>query len=40
MDYPNSAAKRSIIIGVALGGLATGIKILTGIERPYLGGGE
>ncbi len=40
MDYPNSAAKRSIIIGVALGGLATGVKILTGIERPYLGGGE
>jgi hypothetical protein len=40
MDYPNSAAKRGIIIGVALGGLATGIKILAGIEKPYLGGGE
>jgi len=40
MDYPNSAAKRSIIIGVALGGLATGIKILAGIEKPYLGGRE
>jgi hypothetical protein len=40
MDYPNSAAKRSIIIGVALGGLATGVKILAGIEKPYLGGRE
>jgi len=38
LDYPNTAAKRSIIIGVALGGLATSIKILTGIEKPYLGG--
>ena len=38
LDYPNTAAKRSIIIGVALGSLATGIKILAGIEKPYMGG--
>lgn len=38
LEYPNTAAKRSIIIGVALGGLATSIKILAGIEKPYLGG--
>ncbi|NLF40125.1 hypothetical protein GX586_11815, partial [bacterium] len=38
LDFPNTAAKRSIIIGVALGSLATSIKILAGIEKPYMGG--
>ena len=38
MDYPNTAAKRGILIGVALGGLATGVKIVLGIEKPYMGG--
>jgi len=38
LQYPNTAAKRGIIIGIALGGLATSIKILFGIEKPYMGG--
>lgn len=38
LDYPNNAAKRAILIGVQLGSLATSIKILSGIEKPYMGG--
>ena len=38
LQYPNTAAKRGIIIGIALGGLATGVKIIFGIEKPYMGG--
>jgi hypothetical protein len=39
MDYPNLAAKRAILIGAALGSIATGLKIVLGIERNYLGEG-
>lgn len=38
LNYPNNAAKRGILIGVQLGSLATSIKILSGIEKPYMGG--
>lgn len=38
LQYPNTAAKRGIIIGIALGGLATSAKIIFGIEKPYMGG--
>jgi hypothetical protein len=38
LQFPNTAAKRGIIIGIALGSLATGIKIIFGIEKPYMGG--
>ena len=38
MSYPGSAAQSAILIGAALGYIAAGIKILMGIDRPYLGG--
>jgi hypothetical protein len=40
MSVPNTAARRGIIIGISLGGIATSIKIIFGIERAYLGGGR
>jgi len=38
MDAPQMAAKRAIMIGAALGAISTGLKVLTGLERTYLGG--
>jgi hypothetical protein len=38
MNVPNLAAKRAILIGAALGAIATGMKVLLGLERNYVGG--
>jgi len=38
MNVPQLAAKRAIMIGAALGAISTGIKVLIGLERTYMGG--
>ena len=38
MNVPNLAAKRAILIGAALGAIATGMKVILGLERNYIGG--
>jgi len=38
LAVPNTAGQRAIIIGAAVGGFATSLRILFGLERGYLGG--
>jgi len=38
MDVPQNTAKRAILIGAALGVMATGLRVILGIERAYLSG--
>ena len=39
MAVPNMVAQRAVLIGAALGAVATGLKMVFGIERSYLGRG-
>lgn len=38
MTWPNGAGQRAILMGAALGMIATGLRVIFGIERPYLRG--
>jgi len=38
MDIPNLAGQRGMLIGAGIGGIASGLRVLLGIERSYLGG--
>jgi len=38
MNVPNLAGQRGMLIGAGIGGIASGIRVLLGIERTYLGG--
>ncbi|MFH0794302.1 MAG: hypothetical protein V2A74_09760, partial [bacterium] len=38
MVWPNTAGQRAILIGAGIGMIATGLRIIFGIERPYLKG--
>lgn len=40
LNVPSTAGMRGIIIGVALGSIATGVRVLMGIDRPYGGQGK
>jgi hypothetical protein len=38
MDNPQNAAKRAVLMGAAMGVMATGLRVILGIERSYLSG--
>ena len=40
INYPTNAAQRAIMISAALGIVGSSLRILLGIERSYLGGGD
>jgi hypothetical protein len=37
LNFPSMAARRGILIGIGLGTVATALRVISGIERTYLG---
>jgi hypothetical protein len=37
IDIPNNAGRRAIMMGAAIGAIATGLRVILGIERSHLG---
>ena len=40
MSFPQAAGQRAVMIGIALGIVSTSLRVILGIERAHLGGGE
>lgn len=40
LDVPNNAGRRAIMMGAALGAIATGLRVILGLERSHLGSSE
>jgi len=40
LNIPNAAGFRGIVLGVALGIIATSVRIIFGVEKTYMGGGD
>lgn len=38
VEVPNNAGRRAIMMGAALGGIVTGLRVILGLERSHLGG--
>lgn len=38
MNIPNLAGQRGMMIGAGIGGIASGLRVLLGVEKSYLGG--
>ena len=37
IDIPNNAGRRAIMMGAAIGAIATGLRVILGLERSHMG---
>jgi uncharacterized membrane protein YidH (DUF202 family) len=40
LDVPNNGSRRAIVMGAAVGAIATGLRVILGLERSHLGGDQ